>query len=197
MAIETYLFDLGGTLIDNGIYPRIYRPVMDMIKEFYGYSATTIDFMAEESGLKRHKDGRWVPGELCRILGLMDQYYKILGDAINPSAEDLDHIVNTFEELTNRGKQIGIVTNHFRKTTALYVEKYRLGPNVSFLYTRDEAGCKKNDPLFWGKLILHHVLDPKECLVVGDDYYEDSELPQKFGFQTKLVTGPKDLIGLL
>lgn len=197
MAIETYLFDLGGTIIDNGIYPLIYEPVVNMIKMTLGYSPEQIDICAEEGGIKRHKDGKWVPGELCKILGLMDQYYDILGNAINLDAEDLDHIVTTFGELTNRGKQIGIVTNHFRKETMLYVAKYQLEPNVSFLYTRDDSDCKKDNPLFWAKLILYHMLEPKECLIVGDDLREDCEMPKRFGFNTKLVNGPKDLIGLL
>ena len=73
--ITTYLFDLDGTLVDEKIYSRIYSKIVKMIKEKKGLDEEEISGRAEQWKLTRNKEGRWDTGELCKQLGLLQQYY--------------------------------------------------------------------------------------------------------------------------
>lgn len=169
-----FLFDLDDTLIDTKIYREIYPLIISALKE-KGYDIDSL-------GLKKNKYGNYDSGELCKELGELDLYYSVLEKQIEVKEVLHDSVLEIFSLIREKGNKIGIVSNSMLRTIKAYVNKYRL--EVDFIFSSDLTGCNKDSPEYWKKLIAAEKLDPSKCLVVGDDYLEDVEVPSKLGFKT-------------
>lgn len=177
--MKTFIFDLDDTLINTKIYAEIYPEILNLIKD----KGLDVDEEAKKHNISEESHGRYDSGDLCRELSLVDEYYKILEKQI--AVVDVLHneVKDVFEKL--KGNKIGIASNSMRITIELYLNKYEL--NVDFVFSQDEAGCKKNQQEFWEELIKSHNLNPEECLVIGDNPIDDYEVPKKLGFKTLLM----------
>lgn len=195
--IKIYLFDLDDTLVDAKIYAELYVPICNTIKKKLNITDKELDQKAEELGLKKNKYNRWDTGDLCRELGLLEVYYKILEEHIRVKQVLHDKVEAIFEELKKRGKIIGIVSNSMHRTIAAYVHKYGLQKYIDLIFSSDDAGCLKHDKKFWKTFIEKEKLKPEECLMIGDDLEEDIKIPKGFGFQTHYVENSKDLDSVL
>jgi len=71
-----------------------------------------------------------------------------------------------------------------KRTIMAYLKRYGLSEQVDFIFSYDDAGCRKNQLNYWNKLIKKEHLNPAECLMIGDNLLEDVERPKKLGFQT-------------
>ena len=78
------------------------------------------------------------------------------------------------------------------RTIQAYLTKYAL-KYVDFVFSSDDAKCRKDNDTYWSKLIKKYKLNPEECLMIGDDELEDIQIPAKLGFNTFLIKTPKDL----
>lgn len=190
--IKTYLFDLDDTLIDTRIYAQLYPEILSLIKAKRKITGTELDAKATSFGLKKNKYGRWDTGDLCKALGLLDEYYKELEKLIEVEPVLHDAVEKTFKQIRAKKKRIGIVSNSMHKTIQAYLTKYKLAKYVDVVFSSDDAGCRKDNNLYWKKLIEKHQLKPKECLMIGDDELEDVQIPAKFGFNTFLLKKPAD-----
>lgn len=197
MAVTTYLFDLDDTLIDTKIYAEIYLPVLKMVGEKSNLSRKQIEKKAKELGLKKNKFGRWDTGDLCAGLGLLNEYYEILEKKVEVLPVLHQEIISLFAELKKEKRKIGIVSNSMKKTIKLYLKKYGLEHFINFIFSQDDAHCRKNKISYWKGLIKEHHLKPEECLVVGDNSFEDGEMPQRLGFSAFLISSPNDLNNVL
>ncbi len=177
--ITTYLLDLDGTIIDTKIYATIYPTVLQLIEKKAGLKGAALDKKAKQLGL--HQKERWDSGDLCNGLGLLEEYYAILEKEVRKNSVLRPEI----KELFHHEKRTGIVSNSMRRTIELYVKRFQL--QVDFIFSFEDAGCRKDHLEFWKKLIAKEKLIPKECLVIGDDMIEDGEVPRKLGFRTRLV----------
>ena len=92
-----------------------------------------------------------------------------------------------------KGKKIGIISNSMRRTIELYLSQYRLEEYFVFIFSFEDVGYKKHNSEYWKKLIKKEKLNPKECLVVGDNPIDDEKIPKKLGFNTLLIKENKDL----
>src|SRR3989338_8312937 len=97
------------------------------------------------------------------------------------------HVINTFSRLKKQKKTIAIISNSMLRTINVYLNKYQLNKYIDFIYSRDDAGCKKNEEAYWENLIKKHRLKIGECLVIGDDAQQDIVIPQRLGFKTFLI----------
>ena len=127
------------------------------------------------------------------ILAEVIEYYLILEKHITPPHKE---ILPLFRQLKKQKKKIGLVSNSMHRTIRLYLQKYRLAKFVDFIFSSEDAGCKKNDNNYWIKLIWQQKLNPQDCLVIGDDRIEDKIIPQKLGFISHLITNPSALKSL-
>ncbi len=195
--ITTYLFDLDGTLIDTKIYKRIYPKVLKMIEKKLKIKKNEIEAKAKSFGLRKNKEKRYDSGDLCKSLFLLDEYYKILDKEIKTSASLKKDVKKILSELNQRKKKIGIVSNSMRRTIDLYIEKYGLSDNVDFIFSCDDASCRKDYYVFWEKLVMTKKISPRTCIVIGDNRHDDVDMPRKVGFNTFLVKKPKDINDVL
>lgn len=191
--MDVFLFDLDDTLIDTKIYAQLYEPILRLIVEKKKLTGESLDKKAAELGLTKNRYGRWDTGDLCRELGLLAEYYEELEKTIEIVPVLRDSVLDVFSKLREKKKKIGIVSNSMRRTIGLYLQKYDLLPDVNFVFSQDDAQCRKNDPVFWKKLIQKEKLIPKECLVVGDDPIDDGEIPESLGFRTFLIKSSESL----
>jgi len=175
----TYLFDLDGTIVDAKIYATICPTVLQLIETKTGLKGEVLEKKALQLGL--HKKERWDSGDLCNGLGLLEEYYSILEKEVEKSSGLRPEIKDLFQQ----GKKIGIVSNSMRRTIELYVKRFKL--HVDFIFSSEDAGCRKDKVEFWKRLIAKEKSIPKECLVIGDDPMEDGEVPRKLEFRTRLV----------
>lgn len=181
--ISTFLFDLDGTLIDPRIYARIYSPIMKMVKRKLKLSEKELSKKIKSFGLVKNSQKRYDSGEICREFGLMKEYYQILKKEIRKNKSWQKPMIQEIKKIKNH--RIGIVSNSFHRTIKLYLTSAKL--KVDFIFGSDNAGCKKDKPEYWKRLIRQYHLRSKECLVVGDNLKEDYLVPRKFGFSTKKV----------
>lgn len=181
----TYLFDWDNTLMSIEIYKKIYPKFISYITKKYNKTESEL-YNEVKSKVRLYQNNKMDSGELAKELGEFDYYYKILKEEAQNKNYLFHDTVNTIQGLRDSGHKIGIVTNSFRKTIEVYLETYNL--KVDFIFSSENADCKKSNPLFWKKLIKKYDLDPKECLVEGDDEIEDYGIPLEQGFNTKLIS---------
>jgi HAD superfamily hydrolase (TIGR01549 family) len=177
-----FLFDLDDTLIDTKIYHKIYSEVIERVCSELEINEATLFVKASSLGLKKNKHGNYDSGKLCKELELLDSYYFILEKAIKVNDVLFSDVKEVFSALKEKGNKIGIVSNSMLRTIKLYLDKYNL--SVDFVFSSDYTGCNKDCNEYWKKLIAAEHLDPSKCIVVGDDYHEDVEVPKSLGFKT-------------
>lgn len=193
-AIKIFLFDLDDTLIDSTIYAEIYSPILEMIKKKLNFNDEELSKKVKSLGLQKNKFGRWDTGDLCRELGLLKDYYLILEKNIKTKQVLRNEVIRLFKTIKSKKTQkIGIVSNSMKRTIGLYLNRYQLNVFVDFVFSAEDAGCRKNHIEFWKELIEKEKLDPKECLVIGDDEVDDVLIPKRAGFNTFLIHSAKDL----
>ena len=180
--ISIFLFDLDDTLIDTKIYSEIYPLIVSKVCSKLSISKEELFSKAASFGLKKNNYGNYDSGELCKKLNLLDSYYFILEKAIKVKDVLHDNVLEVFNTLKKRGSCIGIVSNSMLRTIKLYLDKYNL--SVDFIFSSDYTGCNKDCNEYWKKLIAAENLNPSECIVIGDDYEEDVEVPSSLGFKT-------------
>ncbi len=195
--IQIYLFDLDDTLIDTKIYAQLYQPILQIIHREKRLSGKGLDAAAKELGLKKNKYGRYDSGDLCKALGLLEDYYQELEKQIKVSPVLHDSVIDVFQTLQKRKKKIGIVSNSMQRTAQLYLKKYDLSKYVDFIFSQDDAGCRKDNDAYWTKLIKKENLKVRECLVIGDNLEEDVFIPTKLGFNTFHLEEPSKLREIL
>ncbi len=190
---KTYLFDLDDTIIDTKIYAQLCPKILFMIKSKKKLTGTDLDATAASYGLKKNKFGRWDTGDLCRELGLLEEYYQELEKLIEVLPVLHNAVEKIFKQVKAKKKTIGIVSNSMHRTIQLYLKKYGLSKYIDFIFSSDDAGYRKDKDIYWKKLIEKQILKPQECLMIGDDELEDIQIPARFGFNTFLIKSPGDL----
>ncbi len=186
--MTTYLFDLDDTLIDTKIYAEIYPEILKLIEE----KGLDVDEEANKHGIPKESHGRYDSGDLCRELNLLNEYYEILENHIKVIEVLHESVKEVFEEIEGK---IGIVSNSMRRTIELYLDKYDL--KVDFVFSQDEADCKKDKEEFWEELIESHNLIPEDCLVIGDNPIDDSVIPKQLGFKTLLIKDFSEVVSYI
>ena len=181
--VSTYIFDLDGTLINIRIYSEMYFEILILIESKLGLFGEELDIKAALFGLVKGDHGRYDSGDLCRELGLLAEYYEILDRHIKVRKRVHDDAFLVLSELKKKGLRVGVASNSMHRTIQNYLNKYDLLEFVDFIFSSEDAGRRKNDPVFWEKLITVQNLVAEECIVVGDNKLEDIETPGTFGFK--------------
>ncbi len=193
MPVKIYLFDFDDTIISTKIYAKIYLPILTLVKTKFNWTNKQLEQKAKELGLGKNKFGRWDTGDLCRELGLLEEYYALLEKHLKVVPVLYKNTILMFKKIKKKKKKIGIISNSMLRTITMYLNRYQLHHYIDFVFSRDDASHQKQEAAYWKKLIKKHKLKPTECLVIGDDLEQDKIMPEKFRFRTLLLKKPEDI----
>ncbi len=190
---QNYIFDFYGTLVEirtdekktvlwkrmSEIYSAWGAPYTadEMRKEYQKLLATQEDTLPENG----EPDLRKVFRELFVKKGVAcdDVLEKSTGIVFRAlSREKLrvyDGVKETLKELRRHGKGVYLLSNAQTDFTRPEIEMMGLTDFFDGIFISSEAGCKKPSKEFFEKLLNEFNLNPKECLMMGNDETADIE----------------------
>ncbi len=195
MVYTDLIFDLYGTLVD------IHTDENDMVWEktalyfgFYGahYTGTSLrqaflDAMnrREASAGRNSECYPDVPFELVMAELFRDRGVTANADALGENAAQLfrvlsmeyirlyPHTLEALDALRKGGYRLWLLSNAQRIFTAYEIRHLGLEPYFDGIYLSSDFGCRKPDKRFLGVLLEERHLDPKTCLMIGNDRETD------------------------
>ena len=199
---KNYVFDLYGTLVDIRTDESEFQlwKKMGEIYSSYGAFYTAID-LQETYVLLCEQLEKVLPenGEIDLRL-VFEQLFEIRG--VTVSSALLKHIAVTFRslsrqkisvypgvkealaELKRRGKGVYLLSNAQSDFTRPEIEMMGLTSYFDGIFISSEAGYKKPSKEFFEKLLETYKLDPKTCLMVGNDESADIRGAQMMGMDS-------------
>lgn len=190
---QNYIFDLYGTLLDirtDEQSPATWRAFAawmtdrglpaspGVLHRMYNRRVRRLE-QAESTFACPEIDLLPVFGELCRHLqpDAADDVIWQAGEAFRRcSTRMLAPYAETFEvlhALRRAGKGVYLLTNAQRVFTWRELTETGLLPCFDDVLISSDAGCKKPDPAFFRLLMDKHRLDPRTCVMVGNDSTSD------------------------
>lgn len=206
MKYTDLIFDLYGTLVD------IHTEENDLVWEktalyfgFYGAHYTPSGLRdAFQAALARReaKAGQsyecfpdipfeQIMAELFRAKGIADQ-----ADSLGVNAAQLfrissieyirlyPHVPEALAALRRAGYRLWLLSNAQRIFTAYELQHLGLGEQLDGIYISSDYGCRKPDGRFFRALLEEQELDPKTCLMIGNDRHTDIAGARAAGLDT-------------
>ncbi|MBQ9168349.1 MAG: HAD family hydrolase [Oscillospiraceae bacterium] len=206
MSIKMVLFDLDGTLLpmDQEAFTKKYFGLLAAKLAPHGYEPEQLiagiwsgtAAMVKNTGEKTNEEAFWIDftgrfGEQTKAdIPLFDEFYRTdfagakAACGYNPMAAE------TVKMLKNKGIRVALATNPIFPAIATEnrIRWAGLEPEDFELYTTYEnsSHCKPN-PDYYRAVLEQLGVDPKECLMVGNDVKEDM-IAGSLGMQVFLLT---------
>ena len=206
MNIKAVLFDLDGTLLPMDQYTFVKAYFGYLSKKLYPYgfepqklvesiwNGTML--MVKNNGTKTNEEVFW------------DYFKKVYGDDVmkyHPIFEEYYH--NEFQQVKNvcgfnelskeiievlkqKGKRLILATNPIFPSIATYSRTSWAGLNpedFEYITTYENSSYCKPNLDYYKEILKLHNLDPKDCLMVGNDVTEDM-VTKELGMQVFLIT---------
>lgn len=203
---STVLFDLDGTLLpmDQTKFTEFYFCEMARHAEPYGFEkkpllkaiGASVEAMVRNDGTMTNEErfwstfqaisGRGEPEEKAILLSFYDTKFEAVKQVCGYNGE----APRLIEDLKKRGYDLILATNPLfpRKATLARIRWAGLDPLDFGLITtyEDSSFCKPN-PLYFKELLDRLLLDPKDCVLIGNDAKEDVAA-ETVGIRTFLLT---------
>ena len=206
MAYTDLIFDLYGTLVD--IHTEETDPVWEKCALYFGYYGaryTGTELKQAFSRAMEEKQARAgqsyecfpdlpfepVLAQLFRDRGVTEgaeelgfhaaQLFRICSTdylRLYPGAED------ALKWLRQKGYRLWLLSNAQRVFTAYELEALGIGPCFDGSFLSSDYGCRKPDGRFFRALLEEKQLDPKTCLMIGNDLETDIAGAKKAGIDT-------------
>ncbi len=185
------IFDMQGTLIENGVYPSPLRqtkqilglfkmPFPEFVKEFEKIFMTknftdyseAFDIIFAEMNINPEEYNR-----KPRLVGLWNKN-KLLSKPFEETLEVLDEL--------KKGYKLAIVANCDFGSKEI-IEKFKLTDYFDATFLSCESGMLKNDAETFAKIVKKLKVKPEEALMVGDSIESDIEPAKQAGLKTILL----------
>jgi FMN phosphatase YigB (HAD superfamily) len=72
---------------------------------------------------------------------------------------------------------------------SIALSRVNLRQHFDYLFTSHELNFKKPDPMFYREILRRLMLEPEECVVIGNDYHKDIVPAKSIGMLTIWFTG--------
>lgn len=195
MRYTDLIFDLYGTLVD--IHTEENHLVWEKTALYFGYygaeytgESLKADFKSVMTKLESDAGQSYevfpdipfdaVMADLFRAKGITEN-----ADALGLNAAQVFRIASTeyicvyngvFEalhQLREKGYRLWLLSNAQRAFTAYELRHLGLGPQFDGIYLSSDYRCRKPDVRFFQALLDEQKLDPKRCLMIGNDRETD------------------------
>ena len=204
--IKTILFDLDGTLLPmeqekfvKAYFGGLAQKVAPCGFEPKALVANVLDgteAMVKNDGKKTNEEVFWdyfasIYGENVRAyIPVFDAYYREEFQSVKNACGFNPEAAKAVRKIKEKGYRVALATNPLFPSVATESRIRWAGLNVEDfeLYTTYENAryCKPN-PAYYQEVLDKLGVDPKECLMVGNDVIEDVAA-EKLGMQIFLVT---------
>lgn len=84
-----------------------------------------------------------------------------------------DGVKDLLEELRRRGKGVYLLSNAQTDFTRPEIRMLGLEDYFDGIFISSEEGCKKPSPVFFHRLLKRYGLNPRECIMIGNDEESD------------------------
>lgn len=190
MRYTDLVFDLYGTLVD------IHTEETDLVWEktalyfgFYGVPYRADTLKADFQSVLRAREAKAGQSYECfpdiPFESVMAELFRRHGaenaDALGINAAQVFRICSieylrlypkvkqSLEKLRKRGYRLWLLSNAQRVFTAYELRHLGLGEEFDGVYISSDYGFRKPDGRFFGALIRERNLDPRHCLMIGND----------------------------
>ena len=93
-------------------------------------------------------------------------------------------VLDALQDLRNAGFRLWLLSNAQRTFTAFELQALGLSDHFNGIYLSSDYRCRKPDARFFQALIEEQQLDPKRCLMIGNDRETDIAGAKAVGFST-------------
>jgi HAD superfamily hydrolase (TIGR01549 family) len=205
---KTIFFDLDGTLYSyNSGHQAGLKGAYEYWSELTGdsYEKFFDKYMLNRSRIKRFLSG--TVGSHSRVLyfqGMVEQDFQSsrpfhiaeltqrYWDAFINDIKPFENVESVLGNLKSKGYQLALITNmsaevQFRKLHRLNLDNY-----FEAVITSEEAGQEKPHPHIYFHAIDRLNVNPKNCIMIGDDFKNDVEVAEFVGMRPILITIEQD-----
>ncbi len=200
--MKNYIFDFYGTLVDihtDENKPELWKAMAGLMRA-YGrkYSPRELKKLyltyvgEEEEKLRKKLGSSYAEIDLDIVfkrLGAKDP--NVAGNVFRAASrtrlKPYPNTIATLEELRKSGHRIYLLSNAQKTFTLPEIEDTGLKDFFDAIYISSEAGYKKPAPEFIGLLLKEQHLDPKDCVMVGNDLSSDMETAHLAGMEGILL----------
>ena len=207
MKYQAILFDLDGTLLpmDNAEFTKGYFKLLAKAAAVHGYTSETlipamckvVSAMLKNDRTKVNRDVFWeifaeiFGTEVYSHIPTFDAFYS--GDFYktkelttpNPLAETAVRLA------AEKADKVVLATNPLFPEVAIKARLSFIGLQIEdfdLVTTYDNFGSCKPNPLYYFEIAEKMGVEPKKCLMIGNNAQEDIEAARAAGLSTYLVT---------
>ncbi len=206
MKYTDLVFDLYGTLVD--IHTEEDALVWEKTALFFGYYGAHYTPEELKSGFLAQMDAKkaaagqsyecfpdipveQVMAQLFRQKGICEQ-----AESLGVQAAQLFRIASTeyirlyprvkeaLETLRQKGFRLWLLSNAQQVFTAFELRHLQLGEEFDEVYLSSDFGCRKPDLRFFRAMLEEQKLDPRRCLMIGNDLDTDIAGAKNAGLDT-------------
>jgi len=189
--VKAIIFDLWGTLIENGVYPSPSRQVKYMLRVNYAFP----DFIAafESSFMKTKHESLQVAFEQVvkdfnvRLPSFV--YDKLIG-MWNKNAilsKSYPEIEEVMKKLREEGYKLFLLANIDPFSWQQVKEKFNLEHMFDKIYLSFETGHLKVEKEAFEEILVENKLKPKDVIMIGDSIDSDVKAAEAVGIRGILV----------
>ncbi len=206
MGYTDLIFDLYGTLVD--IHTEENEPVWEKTALFFSYYGASYsgpqlerrfhEVLAQRSAQAGQSYECYpdIPVEQIMAQLLREQGIGQKANALGFQAAQLfrvlstdylrlyPHVTEALQALRARGCRLWLLSNAQRAFTAYELKALGLDSAFDGIYISSDYGCRKPDPRFFRALLTQQQLEPRQCLMIGNDRLTDIAGAKAVGLDT-------------
>lgn len=176
MAIKGIIFDLWGTLIDNGVYSPLRQSYKIMMPEME-FSDFVVK-MEQTVMTKKFKTLKDAFELLCKELKVEKEntmIEKLIGiwNSNSIMAKLYPETITALDDLKNMKIKLALVSNSMNLTTEQVIDKFNLKKYFDVIGLSYDLGFLKTSPKMYDYILKEFDLAKHEVLMVGDSMQTD------------------------
>jgi len=187
--VKAIIFDLQGTLVENGVFPsplkqvmyilRIDAPFSDFVMRFEHAFMTTSHESLKDAFINVCEEFHVIPKEyiIDKLVGLWNKN-KLL-------AKIYPDVLSTLDSL--KGKYKLILVANIDCFSKEIIDRFNLREYFDIIVLSCETGILKNEKEFYNKVVDTYDLLPEDVILVGDSMDSDISIAHDLGIKGILV----------